>query len=88
MKRCFIAQWEFFRFEGENEYESRFDLKFFTQSEHTPVFLIVLFFSPEKLVVLSLLVEVNPSSDRKTIKILTFDNMLERFSYDLEKWFR
>ena len=44
MKRCFIAQWEFFRFEDENEYESRFDLKFFTHSEHTPVVLIVLFF--------------------------------------------
>ena len=45
-------------------------------------------FSPEKLALLSLLVEVNPSSVCKTIKILIFDNMLERFSYNLEKWFR
>ena len=39
----------------------------------TPESFSVLFFSPEKLALLALLKEIQPSPDRKTIKVLTFD---------------
>ena len=45
------------------------------------------FLPPEKLTLLSLLVEANPSPDRKMIKVLTFDNLLERFRMTLKNGF-
>ena len=57
---------------------TRFDLKFFRvlskKKIDTPEFFIVLF-SAEKLALLSLLKEVEPSPDCKMLKLLTFDNL-------------
>ena len=56
---------------------TRFDLKFFSRivkKMDTPEIFIILF-SPEKLALLSLLKEVEPSPDCKMLKLLTFDNL-------------
>ena len=45
------------------------------KSRDTAECFVALFFSPEKLALLSLLEEVKPSPDRKIIKLLTFDNL-------------
>ena len=63
---------ETFRLEDETDYEYEIWFKvFFAYCQ----FFIVLFFSPEKLVLLSLLKEVKPSPDSKMIKLLTSDNL-------------
>ena len=62
-----------FRFEYEND----FDLKFFTRivKKYTPRNPSLYFFSPEKLALLSLVKEVEPSPDCKRLKLLTFGNL-------------
>ena len=58
---------------------TRFYSKFFAycQKMDTPPPLIssLYFFSPRKLALLSLLMEVKPSANHKMIKLLTFDNL-------------
>ena len=68
---------ETFRFEDENHYEYEIWFKVFSRivkKMDTPEIFIVLF-SPEKLALLSLLKEVEPSPDCKMLKLLTFDNL-------------
>ena len=68
---------ETFRFKDENDYtSSRFDLKFFLvfSKYRLPGKLHFTIFHWKKLGLLSL-VKVTPSSDRKMIKLLTFDNL-------------
>ena len=69
---------ETFRFEDENHYEYEIWFKVFSRivkkKIDTPEFFIVLF-SAEKLALLSLLKEVEPSPDCKMLKLLTFDKL-------------
>ena len=63
---------ETFRFEDENHYEYEIWFKVFSRivkKMDTPEIFIVLF-SPEKLALLSLLKEVEPSPDCKMLKLL------------------
>ena len=63
---------------------TRFYLKFFcilSKNRHSPPLIASLyFFSPRKLALLSLSVEVKPSADRKMIKLLTFDNLFRHYN--------
>ena len=57
---------------------TRFYLKFFAYCQKIdtpPLTSSLYFFSPRKLALLSLLMEVKPSADHKMIKLLTFDNL-------------
>ena len=56
---------------------TRFYLKFFAycQKIDTPPDFFIVLFSPRKLALLSLLMEVKPSANHKMIKLLTFDNL-------------
>ena len=66
-----------FTFKDQNDYEYEIWFKVFSRSvkKWTPQNTSLHFFSPEKLVLLSLLEEVKPFPDRKMIKLLTFDNL-------------
>ena len=83
---------EIFRFDDENACETRFNFNLFVYSQkiHTPESFIVLF-SPEKSARFFLLKEVKPSSDRKMVKLLTFENLflpLRHSSETRKKWRR
>ena len=68
---------------------TRFFLKFFRVLSRIGrkecfIVYIYIFFSPEKLALLSLLKEVKPSPDRNMIKLETFDNLFPRVRhYDI-----
>ena len=69
---------ETFRFEDENHYEYEIWFEVFSRivkKMDTPEIFIVLF-SPEKLALLSLLKEVEPSPDCKMLKLLKFDTLI------------
>ena len=68
---------ETFRFEDQNDSSSRFDWKVFRvfSKNRLPGKLYFTFDSPEKLELLSLWKEVTPSSNRKMIKLVTFENL-------------
>ena len=68
---------ETFMFEDENDYEYEIWFQVFSRiiNKQTPRNSSLYFFSPEKLALLSLLKEVEPSPDCKMLKRLTFDNL-------------
>ena len=73
----FIALFETFRFEDQNDQKYEISLAVFSpivSKIYTPGCFIVLHFRPGKLALLSLLEAVTPSSDGKKITLLTFDN--------------
>ena len=73
----FIALFETFRFEDQNDQKYEISLAVFSpivSKIDTPECFIVLHFKPGKLALLSLLEAVTPSSDGKKITLLTFDN--------------
>ena len=66
-----------FRFGDKNDVSMIFDLKFFrvlSKNRH-PWNSSLYFFSQEKLALLSLFKEVQPSPDCKMLKLLTFANL-------------
>ena len=69
--------WETFRVEDENDYEYEIWFEVFSRivKKQTPRNSSLYFFSPEKIALLSLLKEVDPSPDCKMLKLLTFDNL-------------
>ena len=68
---------ETFRFEDENDYEYEIWFKDFSRivKNWHPGILHCTFFPPEKIALLSLLNEVEPSPDCNMLKRLTFDNL-------------
>ena len=68
---------ETFRFEDQNDSSARFDWKVFRvfSKNRLPGKLYFTIDSPEKLELLSLWKEVMPSSNRKMIKLVTFENL-------------
>ena len=76
--RCRVVLLQIFRFEDQDDYDEEIQLEeFFSvilKKKDTSESFTVRFFSPETLAWLFLLQEFKPSTERKMIKSLTFDN--------------
>ena len=64
-----VSEIETFKFEDQDDDEYEIGLKVFSRKAS------FYHFSQEKLALLSLVKEITPPSDRKMIKLLTFDNL-------------